>query len=67
VPAGNPLGDTYEAVVMLPENDPVLICVDDDTVPVGNAATTWVELDIVPAGNCAELLIIPDGIDDNPV
>ena len=30
----------YDAEVILPLNDPVLICVDDDTVPPGNKLLT---------------------------
>ena len=42
-----------DAVVIEPLNEPVFICADDDTVPVGNAAIIWVELLTVPAGTVA--------------
>ena len=48
VPDGNPLGDTYDADVILPLNDPVLICVELDTNPAGNADWTCAEDDTVP-------------------
>ena len=48
-----------------PENDPVLIWIELDTVPVGRFARVWVELDTVPAGRFAlvwvELDTVPIG------
>lgn len=49
VPSNEPVSE--------PLNDPVLICTDDDTVPTGSAASTCVELLIVPAGTTAVALI----------
>ena len=45
----------------------VLNCVDDEMVFAGSDATTCAELETVPDGSCAELLIIPEGILVNPV
>ena len=60
VPAGNVVEfSAYdavvanEAVVILPLNEPVLICTEDDTVPDGRFALTCAELLIVPAGTDA--------------
>jgi hypothetical protein len=38
-----------------PENEPVLIWVDDETVPVGRICTICVLLLTIPVGNCVEL------------
>ena len=47
-------------------NDPVLIWVDDDTVPMGRKATTCGDADTMPNGNCVDDEIMPEGNEDTP-
>mgnify|MGYP003346544669 CR=1 FL=1 len=62
----NPTPDESELVckpINEPVKEPVLICVEDETVPVGN----WVELEMIPVGNWAELDTTPVGRITEPV